>query len=139
MNLSSSSAKESQRKRFAALVTVLEKYFKRWMLLPGSNEVTSGQMAVYAEALMDLPLEAVAFGCAVATQKAKKFPWPGDIREGARGCWADDRSGFLSARGLELGVGCEACGGTGWRVVPVPRTDNPWASWAVACDCRKKE
>jgi hypothetical protein len=95
-NHSKNADNENRKKRLAQLVTVLERYFLKWNLLPGSNQVTIGQMAVYAEALIDLSPEAVEFGCAEATKVAERFPWPGHIRKGAEGYRAaQDRSGYL--------------------------------------------
>lgn len=81
---------------------MLTKYFDLWRQLPGSNQVSKKQIAIYAEALIDLSLEALEYGCKEATKTAERFPWPGHIRKAAEGYQTpDDRSGMLSARGLE--------------------------------------
>jgi hypothetical protein len=101
-NHSRNDANENQTKHLAKLVIVLEKYFTKWIKLPGSNQVSKGQIAVYAEALIDLNPEALEFGCAEAMKMAERFPWPGHIRKAAEGYRKpDDRSGMLGARGLE--------------------------------------
>ena len=53
-------------------------------------------MAVYAEALDDLSLEELEFGCREATRTAEQFPKPGHIRKAAEGFKPkQDRSEFL--------------------------------------------
>lgn len=46
--------------------------------------MSTGQIAVYAEALKDLSPEVLEFGCAEASKTMERFPWPGHIRAGAR-------------------------------------------------------
>jgi hypothetical protein len=46
--------------------------------------VSTGQIAVYAEALKDLSPEVLEFGCAEASKTMERFPWPGHIRAGAK-------------------------------------------------------
>jgi len=99
-NPSKNDAKENRRKRLAQCADVLTKYFAKWSLLPGSNQVSKLQIAVYAEALIDLSLEALEFGCAEATRTAERFPWPGHIRKAAQ-MYRSDRSEFLGPPRLE--------------------------------------
>ena len=88
--------RENQRKQLAKCVDVLAKYFEKWSRLPGSNQVSKGQIVIYAEALADLSPEALEYGCMEATRTAERFPWPGHIRKGADGYRpAQDRSEFL--------------------------------------------
>ena len=86
----------------ARCADVLAKYFEKWSLLPGSNQASKPQLAVYVEALIDLGTEALEYGCAEATRMAERFPWPGHIRKAAAGYRApEDRSEFLGARALD--------------------------------------
>jgi hypothetical protein len=99
-NLSKNAVSESQEKHLAKCADVLAKYFEKWTLLPGSNQVTKAQIAVYAEALIDLSTEALEYGCAEATRTADRFPWPGHIRKAAAG-YRQDRSEYLGPPLLE--------------------------------------
>jgi hypothetical protein len=87
-------ANENRRKHLGMCVSVLAKWFEKWVALPGSNQVSKVQLAVYAEALIDLSPEAIEFGCAEATRTAERFPWPGHIRAGAMG-YRESRTEYL--------------------------------------------
>lgn len=73
---------------------MLEKYFRKWNAAFPTHEVTKLQMAVYLEALDDLSLDALEYGCREATRTAEQFPKPGHIHKAAEG-YVNDRSMFL--------------------------------------------
>ena len=57
------------------------------------------QIAVYAEALIDLSPEMLEYGCEQATRTAERFPWPGHIRKAAEQYHSPvDRSEYLGPR-----------------------------------------
>ena len=93
-------ASENRRKHLGMCVSVLTKWFEKWIALPGSNQVSKVQLAVYAEALIDLSPEAIDFGCAEATRTAERFPWPGHIRTGAM-AYRESRAEYLGPPLLE--------------------------------------
>jgi len=134
-NPSRNASRESQRRQLARCADVLATWFEKWSAAFPTHEVSTFQIAVYAEALDDLSPEKLEFGCREATRTAEQFPKPGHVRRAAEAFKPKtDRSEFLGPA-LEWNVTLEMeriqrqqeheRALTNGEIQPEPQQENP--------------